>query len=309
MASARASSSATGRARRDGATRAQGGDGPVPTQRSGEPGPDSPLDLEPPDWKATLKRTLKEIKDDRVTLAAAGMAYYLFLSIFPALIAFVGIVGLVDADISGLIETVRGAPGEAGVPLADAMQEANRRGGSLLAAIAGIAVALWSASSGFVAMQGGLNIAYDVPRDRKFIGKRAVALLLVLATGVLGGVPSPIFTFGESTGFVILGWVLTVVAVILLFSIFYYFGPNRETPTWQWVSVGGLVGAALWIVASAGFGLYVSTLGESSYARTYGALAGVVVLILWLFLSSLAILIGGELNAELERQSARRTAA
>ncbi|CAN5673704.1 YihY/virulence factor BrkB family protein [soil metagenome] len=279
----------------------------MPTQRSGQPGPDSPLDLEPTDWKATLKRTLKEIKDDRVTLAAAGMAYYLFLSIFPALIAFVGILGLLDADTGPIAEAVRNAPGEAGVPLAEAIEAAGERGGSLVAVIVGIAVALWSASAGFVALQSGLNIAYDVPQDRKFIGKRAVALLLVVATGLLGGVPSPIFTFGESLVFVVLGWVLTIVALVVLFSLYYYFGPNRESPSWQWVSLGGVVGALLWILASAGFGLYVATLGEAGYARTYGALAGVIILVLWLYLSSLAILIGGELNAEIERQGGKRT--
>jgi membrane protein len=131
------------------------------------------------------------------------------------------------------------------------------------------------------------------------------SLLLTGATGLLGGVPSPFFTFGDSLFFTILGWVLTAVAVGVLFSVYYYLGPNREKPTWQWVSVGGVVGAILWILASLGFFAYVEAYGESSYGRTYGSAAGVIVLILWLFLSSLAVLIGGELNAEVERQSER----
>ena len=172
---------------------------------------------------------------------------------------------------------------------------------SLAATIGGIAVALWSASAGMAALQTGLNVAYDVPRERKFLKKRAIALLLLAATLLLGGVPSPIFSFGDSTFFTILGWILTVAAVMVLFSIFYYLGPNREKPTWSWVSAGGIFGALLWIVASLIFGLYISNF--NNYGKTYGPLAGVIILVLWLYLSSIAVLVGGELNAELERQA------
>jgi membrane protein len=155
-----------------------------------------------------------------------------------------------------------------------------------------------------VALQSGLNIAYDVPQDRKFIGKRAMALALIIATALLGGVPSPFFTFGEATAWIVVGWILTVVAVITLFSVFYYLGPKRESPKWQWVSIGGVAGAALWIAVSLIFGFYVNNYGN--YSKTYGSLAGVIVLILWLYLSSLAVLIGGELNSELERRARGR---
>ena len=279
------------------------------TQHNGEPGPDTPLDLEPPDWKVTLKRTAKEIKTDRAPLAAAGMAYYFFLAIFPALIAVVGIMGLVDADTGGLTRAIESTlPGESGEAITEAFREADQpsQATSRTAAILGIVIALWSASSGMVALQSGLNIAYDVPQDRKFVGKRAVALGLILTTALLGGVPSPLFTFGDSALFVVLGWALTVVAVILLFSIFYYVGPNRDSPRWQWVSVGGIAGAALWVAVSLIFGFYVNN--YSNYSKTYGSLAGVIVLILWLYLSSLSVLIGGELNSELERQAKKRTA-
>ncbi len=280
----------------------------IPTQRAGDEGPDSPLDLRPQDWKATAKRTVKEIKDDRIAFAAAAMAYYFFLAIFPALIAVVGILGLVNVDVTGLIRTLRDSlPGGAGAALTSAVANADRpsEAASLAAAIGGIAVALWSASSGLVALQIGLNVAYDVKQDRKFIKKRAIALVLLAAMLLLGGVPSPFFTFGDSAFFTVLGWVLTVVAVMVLFSIFYYLGPNRESPTWHWVSTGGVFGALLWIVASLIFGLYISSF--NNYGKTYGPLAGVVVLVLWFYLSSIAILIGGELNAELERQASKRT--
>ena len=280
----------------------------VPSQTASAPGPDTPLELERSDWKEALKRTLKEIKADRVTLIAAGMAYYFFLAIFPAFIALIGILGLASIDTSELQSSIASAlPGGSGDFILDALKRADSttQTASVIAAISGSAIALWSASSGMVALQSGLNVAYDVPEDRKFVGKRAVALLLIIATGVLGGVPSPIFTFGESTTFAILGWVLTVVAVIVLFSIYYYLAPKREKPAWQWVSVGGVLGGVLWIVASLGFGWYANS-GFANYNETYGPIGGVIVLIFWLYLSSIAILIGGEWNAEMERQAATR---
>ncbi|HWC13430.1 MAG TPA: YihY/virulence factor BrkB family protein [Actinomycetota bacterium] len=271
---------------------------------------DSPMDLGTSDWKATGKRTLAEIKDDRITLAAAGMAYYFFLAIFPAVIAAIGILGLINVDESGMVDVIRrNMPGGSGAVLVDAVQNSDRpaEGAKVAAAVLGIAAALWSASSGMVALQSGLNIAYDVPEDRKFVGKRVVAFMLLVATAVLGGVPSPLFTFGDSLVLSIIGWVVTFVCVIVLFSLFYYLGPNRERPQWKWVSAGGLLGAALWILGSLAFGYYASNF--SSYGRTYGPLAGVIILILWLYLSSLAVLVGGELNSELERQAARRSSA
>lgn len=280
----------------------------VPSQTASAPGPDTPLELERSDWKEALKRTLKEIKADRVTLIAAGMAYYFFLAIFPAFIALIGILGLASIDTSELQSSIASAlPGGSGDFILDALKRADSttQTASVIAAISGSAIALWSASSGMVALQSGLNVAYDVPEDRKFVGKRAVALLLIIATGVLGGVPSPIFTFGESTTFAILGWVLTVVAVIVLFSIYYYLAPKRQKPAWQWVSVGGVLGGVLWIVASLGFGWYANS-GFANYNETYGPIGGVIVLIFWLYLSSIAILIGGEWNAEMERQAATR---
>ena len=270
----------------------------------GGPDLESPLDLDATGWKQTARRALKEVKDDRLPFAAAGMAYYFFLAIFPALIALVGILGVADFDSEGLIDSLRASlPGGAGDALAQAVGNADRPGeaASLLAAVLGIAAALWSASSGMVALQTGLNVVYDIDQDRKFIPKRGIALVLLAATLVLGGVPSPIFTFGERTLFTVLGWILTVVAVMVMFSVFYYLGANRESPAWQWVSAGGVLGAFVWMVVSLGFGWYVTTF--NSYEKTYGPLAGVIALILWLYLSSFAVLLGGELNAELERQA------
>jgi membrane protein len=271
---------------------------------------DTPLDLDKDDWRATAKRTLREIKDDRIPFAAAGMAFYFFLAIFPALIALVGILGLAQVDAGGLVESIRTSlPGGSGEALSEAVARANRPSdaASLVATIGGILLAVWSASSGMAGMQSGLNIAYDVEHDRRFVMKRLVALLLLLATVLLGGVPSPFFAFGDSTVLSVLGWIATVIAVVILFSLYYYVAPNRDQPSWRWVSPGGILGAAIWIAVSAAFGIYVSTF--NSYGKTYGPIGGVIVLILWLYLSSLAVLVGGELNAELERQADRHDRA
>lgn len=268
---------------------------------------DSPTELGSEDVKTVLKRTQQEIKEDRVPLVAAGMAYYLFLAIFPAFIALLGILNLVsasEATISGIGDWLgRNLPGGSGAVLVEAVEAAKNptEGASLVAALLGIGIALWSASSGFVALQAGLNIAYDIPRDRTFLRKRAVALLLIVATGLLGAVPSPIFAFGDGPLASIAGWALTIVAVITLFSIYYAIGPKRDAPRWRWVSPGGLVGAFVWIAASLGFGFYASAFAD--YSKTYGPVGLVVVLILWLYLSSLSILIGGEVNSEMERRA------
>ena len=301
-------------------------EGPIPTQTGEGPGPDSPLEMPPPDWKASAKRTVKEFKDDRGTLTAAGMAFYWFLSIFPLLAAGAGVLGLLnvsDDTIENITKSVTdAAPGQVGGLLVDAVRTAaDSSDGAILAVLFGLALALWSASAGCVGMQMGLDVAYDVDDDRKFVKKRLVAFELMLAMVVLGGAATALIVFGAPLGnalrdnlpfgsafvvvWTLLRWAGGIVALTGLFATIYYLAPNRDTPRWVWVSPGGLLAAAIWVAASLGFSIYVSRFG--SYNETYGSLAAVVVLMLWLYLTALAVVLGGELNAELERQSAGRT--
>jgi len=299
---------------------------PIPTQTGEGPGPDSPMDLPPPDWKESVKRAGKEFKEDRATLTGAGMAFYWFLAVFPAMVAIVGLLGLVNAGgeaIRSITDAVNSAlPGEAAKALVGPITKSGEQSGgtSLVATLIGVALALWSASSGMVGLQMGLDVAYDVESDRKFVKKRVVAFELMAAMALLGGLATALIVFGGPIGdalrdnlpfgsafgllWGLIRYVLGLGALTALFAAIYYLAPNRETPSWAWVSPGGILAAAIWLVASFGFRFYVSSFGK--YAETYGSLAGVIVLLLWLYLTALALIIGGELNAELERQSAAR---
>ncbi len=297
----------------------------IPAQSEVTGDPATPLDVGGTGWRTILRRTGRKFTRDRCGMTAGSLAYHWFLALFPALIALLGAASLVQigsGTSTRLVNALTRAlpPGASGV-FAQAVHAAAGRSSSassLLALVAGVVVAIWSASSGMAALQTGLDVAYEVPVDRKFLAKRVVALPLMLATLVLGGIAAALIVFGQPIGsgieshlsvsgtaftliWTVVRWVLALLAISTLFSVYYFLGPKRQMPRWRWVSPGSLIATLVFLLASLGFSYYVAKFG--SYGKTYGAFAGVAILIFWLYLTGVAIMLGAEVNAESERQA------
>jgi membrane protein len=283
---------------------------------------EQPQQIPPKGWKDIALRLKTEVKQDQVPLLAAGVAFYALLALFPAIIAAVSIYGLV-ADP----ETVRGqierltqllSPETASILSQQIRQITSSAGGALgLATVLGIATALWSASSGMKALITGVNMAYDEAESRKFLKLRGLALLLTLGAMVLMVVALALIVAFPAVAndwpaalrwtASILRWLLLAALLIGGLAVLYRYAPDRDNPKWGWVSWGSGVATLLWVLASFGFSFYVSSFGN--YNKTYGALAGIVILMFWLFLTAFVVLVGAELNTEMELQTARDTTA
>jgi membrane protein len=281
---------------------------------------DVPQEIPPKGWKDIAKRTAKEVKQDQVPLLGAGVAFYALLSLFPAIIAGVSIYGLV-ADpatvrdqINRLTEML--SPETAAIIGTQLKQVTSGAGGALgLATVIGILTALWSASSGMKALITGVNLAYDESEGRKFVKLRGLSIVLTLGAMVLMGValtlivgfPALADSWPTALRWTVGGlrWVLLAALLIGALAVLYRYAPDRDEPKWTWVSWGSGIATLLWILASIGFSIYANSFGN--YNKTYGALAGVIILMFWLYLTAVIVLVGAELNTEMELQTAKDT--
>ena len=281
---------------------------------------DDPTDLDRRDFKAAAKAAFAEMKADDVPTLASAAAFRLFLSLFPSLVAAVGIFGLVTdpSELRSLLGQASAVMPDTAVDVIDRPLRELVAGGSGagFAAIVGIAGGIWAATGAAAGLMKALSRAYDVPETRKLVKARLHALvlcgaLLVALTALIvllvAGPQVEDALLGAAPPFLdaiatVLRYVLAVVVLMLLFAFVYWIGPNRDQPSWEWLSPGAIVGTVGWLVVSLGFTVYVQNF--SSYDKTYGTIAGVVVLLLWLQLSMLIVLAGAELNAEIERRKA-----
>jgi membrane protein len=281
---------------------------------------DSPAEIPARGWWQIAVRGWKEASADQVPLLSAGVAFFGFLALFPALIALTLVYGLVadPATISSQLGNLTGSlPAEARTLLETQLQQlasapAQGLGWGLALSLV---VALWSASGGVGNLVTAINIAYDEDRKRGFIKEKLVALgltvgaivFMVVLMALVAGVPVVFEVVGLGGGWrwlaEALRWVLVAVLVMGALAVLYRVAPDRDAPKFRWVSVGAIIATVLWLLASVGFSLYVSLFGN--YAKTYGALAGVIVMLLWLWITSYAVLLGAEINAETEQQTVK----
>jgi membrane protein len=280
--------------------------------------PDHPGQLEKRSWIDVAKRTIKEFREDNLTDWAAALTYYAVLAIFPALIVIVSILGLIgESATQPLIDNLgKVAPGPAQEIFTNAITNLQENQGAAgLAFVIGLATALWSASGYTAAFMRASNAIYEIEEGRpvwKSLPVR-VGVTLALVIGTVLCAVAVVFTGGlaEQAGNVIgLGdgavtawsiakWPVLLLIVSFLFALLYWAAPNVKQPGFRWITAGGLFAVLVWVLASVAFAFYVANFG--SYNKTYGTLGGVITFLVWLWVSNIAVLLGAEFNAELER--------
>ncbi|HQZ32766.1 MAG TPA: YihY/virulence factor BrkB family protein [Ilumatobacteraceae bacterium] len=283
---------------------------------------DDPTQVPPRGLRDVVARVRSEAKVDNVPLLSAGVAFYALLALVPAIVAIVSIYGLV-ADPkqvrAQMLDVLRTAPREVRELVATQLESiaSSSSASTIVVVVLGVLAALWSASAGIGHLVDALNVAYDEAETRGAIRRRAMALLftvgailfVVVAVGVIGFLPALVARANLGApgriAIDVVRWTGLLAALLVGVAVLYRYGPDREAPKWRWTSPGALVAAALWLVGSLLFSLYTANFAK--YNETYGSLGAVVVVMLWLFLTSLSVIIGAEVNAEMERQTVKDT--
>ncbi|WP_051135695.1 YihY/virulence factor BrkB family protein [Streptomyces sp. 351MFTsu5.1] len=295
----------------------EAGPGPEVERRA----PTTPTKLPKGSWGAALKGSLREFKDDELTDRAAALTYYGVLALFPALLVLVSVLGLTGRSTTDkvLSNLQQFAPGSARDIITNAVQQlqGNSGTGSIMA-IVGLVLAIWSASGYVAAFIRAANAVYDMPEGRpvwKILPVRVavtvvlmvlavISALIVVFTGSLARQAGRALGIGDTalTVWSIAKWPVLVILVTAMIAILYWATPNAKVKGFRWITPGSFLALLIWMIASAGFALYVANF--ASYNKTYGTMAGVIVFLLWLWITNLAILLGLEFDAEIARQRA-----
>lgn len=299
-------------------TRSDSSASPQDTKRDHGQHAQSPSEIPARGWWDITKRVASQSGEDHTSLVAAGVAFYGFLALFPAMIAVVSVYGLVTdpVQVEQNLNTMLGImPSEAHDLLSEQLHELTTKSDESLGfgVLFSVLLAFWSANKGTKALFEGLNIAYDETAKRGFLRENGITLAFTLATAVLGLVAIfMIAIFGALLEYLrwpawiegslsLLRWILLAGLVLVMLATLYKFAPVRNPPKIRWISVGSLLALVLWLAASVGFSYYVSNFG--SYDETYGSLAAVVIFLLWIYLSAYIVLLGAEVNSEMEHQT------
>jgi membrane protein len=280
----------------------------------------SPSEIPPRGWWLVAKRAAAGFNEDRVMTEAAGVTFYVLLALFPALASFISIYGLF-ADPSKLTDQLQNlgdiVPG-GGLDLirAQVMSLTSSSNQALgFGALVGLATSLWSANAGMKSLFGALNVVYHEKEKRSYLKFTLEAFaftlgaiaFIILALFAVVAIPVMLNFVGLSsiadTLLRVARWPVMLIVVSMVFSLIYRFGPSRNRAKWQWVSWGGAFAAVFWVIASLAFSFYVANFGN--YNKTYGTLGAAIGFMTWIWISTMVVLMGAELNAELERQTGR----
>jgi membrane protein len=273
-------------------------------------------------WTELGRRVYREAIDDDIFGRAAQLSYYFLLALFPALLFLTAVLGLIAGEDSEIRRNLFGYLGAVLPPSAydlvsAGVESAIEESGGAKISI-GILATLWAASNGMGAISQTLNVTYDVEETRPFWKTRLTAVVLTLSLGVLIITALVLVLYGHDlaewvagafglgqvfeVGWKVIQWPIVFVFITLAFALIYYFAPDIKEHSWKWITPGAVIGVLLWLLVSFGFKLYLSYFGN--YSATYGTLGGVIILMLWFYFTGAAILLGGEINAEIEHAAA-----